>query len=121
MKRDRLLSSALIIAVTLHLLILTELLKTSHDGLLEVLMADAMLVTLGMPALIFNGLAILFGYPVLIAFSAIAYAATILVPMRGFELFMVPAALCAGSFVLAMKQSGQDLFPKTCQKPKKGV
>jgi len=121
MKKDRWLSFALIMAVTLHLLILTELIKNSHESLLEVLMADAMLVTLGMPALIFNGLAILFGHPFLMACSAVAYALTILVPMRGFELFMIPAALCLWDLILVMKQSRQSDSPKTCQNPKNGV
>lgn len=121
MKKDRWLSSALIMAVTLHLLILTELVKGSHESLLEVLLADSMLVMLGMPALIFNSLAILFRHPFLIAVSALAYALTILIPMRGFELFMVPAALCLWDLLLVIKQSRQDETPKACQNPKNGV
>jgi len=94
MKKDLWLSISLIIAVTLHLLFLTQLIQTHQNALLETMLADSMLLWLGMPAIAANSLAVVYQDKLMALISALLYAATIFVPMEGFELFMFPAFLC---------------------------
>lgn len=94
MKKEFCLSAALISSGTLHLLFLTQLIQTHQNALLETLLADSMLLWLGMPAVASNILAIVYQDKVMALISALLYAATIFVPMEGFELFIFPAFLC---------------------------
>lgn len=94
MKKEFCLSVALIISVTLHLLFLTQLIQTHQNALLETMLADSMLLWLGMPAIVSNILAIVYRDKLMALISALLYFATIFVPMEGFELFMFPAFLC---------------------------
>ena len=94
MKKEFFLSVALIIAVTLHLLFLTQLIQSHQNALLETMLADSMLLWLGMPAVAANILAVVYQDKVMSLISALLYLATIFVPMQGFELFMFPAFLC---------------------------
>lgn len=97
MKKEFCLSVALIISITLHLLFLTQLIQTHQNALLETMLADSMLLWLGMPAVASNILAVVYQDKVMALISAILYLATIFVPMEGFELFMFPAFLCVAS------------------------
>jgi hypothetical protein len=94
MKKDPWLSSALIVSGTLHLLFLTQLIQTHQNALLETMLADSMLLWLGMPAFASNILAVVYQDKLMALIGALLYAVTIFVPMEGFELFMFPAFLC---------------------------
>ncbi len=105
MKKDLWLSSALILAGTMHLLILTHLIQTAQDPLVEVLMAESILLSLGIPSIAANGLAVVFGHPFLILVTAIAYYLTALIPMEGFAFLVVPGTLCLIDAVLVLVAS----------------
>ena len=103
MKKEPWLSSALIVSGTLHLLFLTQLLQTHQNALIQAVLADAILLVLGMPALAANVLAYVYQNAMLALFSALAYGLTVFVPMEGFELFLVPAAMCLFGWVRMMR------------------
>lgn len=94
MKKDRWLSYALILAGTMHLLIFTHVIESAHDPLVDVLMSESILLTLVVPSIAANGLAVVFGHPFLILITSIAYFLTALVPMEGFVFLVIPGTFC---------------------------